>query len=120
VLVVPGKFPVSHIDVAPVLLGECTQALAALRTGSDDPVIATTSETLCAILMLMICQVRGLAQSSFKSIDSKDISLDDYRTYYQSFGRGSPDNQITRTLIIVISLKLTCCMHFVELWQVPR
>ena len=58
VLVAFGRFSTTYVDVTPVLLEKYTLALTALRTCLDDPVKAKASETLCAIMLLMICQVR--------------------------------------------------------------
>ena len=58
VLAAHGRFSAAHLDVTPVILEKYTMALTALRTCLDDPVKATTSETLCAIMLLLICQVR--------------------------------------------------------------
>lgn len=41
-------------------LGSYSRALASLRNCLDDPAKATSSETLCAVMILLICQVRRI------------------------------------------------------------
>ncbi|EXJ85850.1 hypothetical protein A1O1_06219 [Capronia coronata CBS 617.96] len=56
VLAAMERFSSHGSDVAPVVLEKYIRALTALRMCLDDPVVAKSSETLCAILLLLTCQ----------------------------------------------------------------
>jgi len=72
--------PASSVDLAPVMLEKYTLALAALRRCLDDPVVARAPETLCAVLFLLNCQVRGSSPFSRRRNTHHIINSNSCRT----------------------------------------
>ena len=56
-------FCAGEVAPSPEVLGKHSRALNSLRRCLDDPVKAHSSETLCAIMMLLIHQVRGMTNT---------------------------------------------------------
>lgn len=119
VLAALERFSASHVDVTPVILEKYTLALAALRRCLDDPVKAKASETLCAVLLLLTCQVRIFGPISLSSLINGRHFCGRLQGLLRVIRKGRPRLlDFEDVLVIVTSSKVTCCLHFVELWQV--
>ena len=62
-----SHFAGSQKSVAPESLHKYCHAIATLRISLDDPFEARTAETLCAVTLLLLCQVRSCDLRSIHS-----------------------------------------------------
>lgn len=120
VLAAFDRFSSSLVNATPVLLEKYAVALAALRRCLDDPVKAKASETLCAVMLLMTCNVRTLPRTISPPYLTKERhSSGRLRHRPRVILKGRPsllDN--VDAPIIVTSSKAACCLEFVHQRQV--
>ena len=86
---------VSSCDVTTCLLQKYNVALAALRECLDDPEEAKTSQTLCAIMLLLICQVCLSPRFTHLSKQEQELPFPGHRPVPKPFVRGCSDRSTT-------------------------
>ena len=85
----------SSCDVTTCLLQKYNVALAALRECLDDPEEAKTSQTLCAIMLLLICQVCLSPRSTHLSKQEQELPFPSHRPVHEPHVRGCSHRSTT-------------------------
>ena len=85
----------SSCDVTACLLQKYNVALAALRECLDDPEEAKTSQTLCAIMLLLICQVRLSPCFTHLSKQEQELPFPSHRPVHKPLVRGCSHRSTT-------------------------
>lgn len=111
-------------QMTPRMLEKYTLALAALRTSLDDSVAAKSCETLCAIMLLLMCQVRNCDCPSVSVSEELPVPNSIQRHFSGHLQQATRptlealhrSSDYAGTQTNVSRLRRTCFLPFVELW----
>lgn len=114
------RFSAPRADHSHRFLAKYVEAVRTLRLCLDDQATATTSETLCAVMLLLICQVRALGAAACPILthdkifvpgtrDSRTSHSEGAAQIYRYRGQLQVRDEFERKLIRTLRGPVVCC-----------